>query len=119
MDCHNHFQEIRSKIVVQREELKDRIDKISFKMLDELKLIEETYSIRIKEFHVEIYDLEKAKKALDEMFRDVNILMSSINQLQFKLDDDVLRLKSNLSEISQLKTFLIESNDFKPKDTTA
>jgi hypothetical protein len=114
LDSHNHFQEIRSKIVVQREELKDRIDKISFKMLDELKLIEETYSIRIKEFHVEIYDLEKEKKALDEMFRDVNILMSSINQLQDKLDDDVLRLKSNLSEISQLKTFLIESNDFKP-----
>jgi hypothetical protein len=82
LDCYNHFQEIRRKIDVQREELKDQIDKISFKMLDELKAIEETYSIRIKEFHVEAYDLEKEKNILNETFRDVNLLISSINQLQ-------------------------------------
>jgi Fe-S cluster biosynthesis and repair protein YggX len=114
LDCYNHFQEIRRKIDVQREELKDQIDKHSLTMIDELKAIEEIYAKRIKEFQVETYDLEQEKNILNETFRDVNLLISSINQLQDKLDDDVLRLKSNLSEISQLKTFLIESNDFKP-----
>ncbi len=59
MDCYNHFQEIRRKIDIQREELKDQIDKISFKMIDELKSIEESYSNRIGEFKVESYDLER------------------------------------------------------------
>ena len=101
MDCYNHFQEIRRKIEVQREELKDQIDKISFKMIDQLKAIEESYSIRIKEFQVEAYDLEKEKNILNETFRDVNLLISSINQLQVKQDEAVSRLKSNLGEISQ------------------
>jgi hypothetical protein len=99
---------------VQREELKDQIDKISLAMIDELKAIEETYSIRIKEFKVEAYDLEKEKNILNETFRDVNLLISSINQLQDKQDEAVSRLKLNLDEISQLKSFMTESNDFKP-----
>jgi hypothetical protein len=114
LDCHNHFQEVRRKIDVQREELKDQIDKLSFKMIDELKLIEESYAIRVKEFHVEAYDLEKEKNILNETFRDVNLLISSINQLQVKQDEAASRLKSNLNEISQIKTFLTESNEFKP-----
>ena len=101
MDCYNHFQEIRRKIEVQREELKDQIDKISLAMIDELKAIEDTYSIRIKEFQVEAFDLEKEKQILNETFRDVNLLISSINQLQVKQDEAVSRLKSNLGEISQ------------------
>ncbi len=114
LDCYNHFQEIRRQIEVQREELKDQIDKISLSMIDELKAIEESYSNRIKEFTVESYDLEEEKKILNETFRDVNLLISSINQLQEKQDKAVSRLKLNLSEISQLKTFLTESNGFKP-----
>ena len=58
--------------------------------------------------------MEKEKDILNETFRDVNILISSIYQLQVKQDEAVSRLKLNLSEISQMKTFLIESNDFKP-----
>jgi hypothetical protein len=103
-----------SSIEVQREELKDQIDKISLAMIDELKAIEDTYAIRIKEFKAESYDLEKEKQILNETFRDVNLLISSINQLEVKQDEAASRLKLNLSEISQLKTFLTESNDFQP-----
>jgi hypothetical protein len=114
LDCYNHFQEVRRKIDVQREELKDQIDKISLTMIDQIKTIEISYAIRIKEFKVEAFDLDKEKKILNETFRDVNILISSINLLQVKQDEAASRLKSNLSEISQMKTFLIKSNDFKP-----
>jgi hypothetical protein len=116
LDCYNHFQEIRRKIDVQREELKVQIDKISLTMIDQIKKIEISYAIRIKEFKVDAYDLEKEKKILNETFRDVNLLISSINisKLQVKQDEAASRLKSNLSEISQMKTFLTKSNDFKP-----
>ncbi len=46
LDCYNHFQEIRRKIDIQRVELKDKIDQIALKMIDELKAIEDTYAIR-------------------------------------------------------------------------
>jgi len=114
LDCYNHFQEIRRKIEVQREELKDQIDKLSLAMIDELKAKEETYAKRIREFQVEAINLEKEKNILDETFRDVNLLISSIKQLQVKQDEAVSRLESNLSEISQMKTFMTKSNDFKP-----
>ena len=62
--------------------------------------------------HQNIKSILKEKQTLNETFRDVNILISSINQLQVKQDEAASRLKSNLDEISQLKTFLIESNGF-------
>jgi hypothetical protein len=103
LQSHNHFQEIRRNIEMQREELKDKIDQIALKMIDELKLIEDTYSIRMREFKVEAFDLEKEKKSLNETFRDVNILISSINQLQVKQDEAASRLKSNLFSLKCAK----------------
>jgi hypothetical protein len=47
----------------------------------------------------------KEKKSLNETFRDVNLLISSINQLQVKQGKIVSRLRSNLDVIGQLKTF--------------
>jgi hypothetical protein len=74
LDCHNHFQEIRRKIDVQREELKDQIDKIALAMIDEIKAVEETYANKLKEFKVDVFDFEQEKKILDETFRDVSII---------------------------------------------
>ena len=114
LDRYNHFQEIRRKIEVQREELKDQIDKTALTMIDELRAMEESYADRIEEFQVEAFDLEKEKKDLDETFRDVNLLVKSVNKLRVKNDEAASRIESNLREISQMKTFLTESNDFKP-----
>ena len=57
-DCHNHFQEIRRKIDVQREELKDQIDKIALAMIVEIKAVEETYANKLKEFKADVFDFE-------------------------------------------------------------
>jgi len=43
-DIHNHFQEIRRKIDVQREELKEKIDKVALTMIDQTKAMESSYS---------------------------------------------------------------------------
>ena len=83
-------------------------------MIDELKAIEESYSNRINEFKVESYDLEEEKRLLNETFRDVNLFISTLNQQQAKNDEACSMVKSSLSEISQMKTFMTESNDFEP-----
>ena len=43
LESHNHFQEIRRKIDLQREEIKDEIDKISLAMIEQTKLVEASY----------------------------------------------------------------------------
>jgi hypothetical protein len=68
LNCHNHFQEIRRKIDVQREELKDQIDKIYIYMIDEIKEMEQKHSKSLNEFKVEIFDFDKEKKILNETF---------------------------------------------------
>jgi hypothetical protein len=40
MECCNHFQEIRLKIDKHRHELKEKIDEISWQMIDQAKAFE-------------------------------------------------------------------------------
>jgi uncharacterized coiled-coil DUF342 family protein len=82
-------------------------------MIDELKAIEESYANRIKEFKVDAFDLDKEKNILNKTFRDVNLLVKSVNQLRVKRVEAASRIKSNLRDISQLKTFLTDSNELK------
>ena len=59
LESHNHFQEIRRKIDVQREELKDQIDRIALAMIVEIKAVEESYANKLKEFKADVFDFEK------------------------------------------------------------
>jgi hypothetical protein len=61
MESHNHFQEIRRKLDLQREELKEKIDKIYFEMIDETKEKENSYASRLESlsYKGEIQTLEK------------------------------------------------------------
>ena len=61
MESHNHFQEIRRKLELQREELKEKIDKIYFEMIDKTKEKENSYASRIESlsYKGEIQTLEK------------------------------------------------------------
>ncbi len=44
MECCNHFQEIRCKIDKHREEFKEKIDEISWQMIDQLKAFKRQYT---------------------------------------------------------------------------
>ena len=57
----NHFQEIRRKLELQREELKEKIDKIYFEMIDKTKEKKNSYASRIESlsYKGEIQTLEK------------------------------------------------------------
>jgi DNA repair exonuclease SbcCD ATPase subunit len=112
LDCHNHFQEIRRKIDVQREELKDQIDKIALAMIEQTKEMEQKHLTNSNKFKVDAFDLDKEKKILDETFRDVNLSIESIKELKSKQDETRANIKSKISEIDQLKKVVIKLNDF-------
>jgi hypothetical protein len=112
-DCHNHFQDIRRKIDVQREELKDQIDKIALALIDQTKDMEQNCLTSLNEFKVDVFDFDKEKNILNEIFRDVNLSIESMKELQSKQDESILIIKSKINEVNQLKKFVIQSNEFK------
>jgi hypothetical protein len=112
-DCHNHFQEIRHKIDMQRVELNDQIDKIYMTLIEQTKDMEQKYSKSLNDFKVESFDFDKEQKILNETFRDVNLSAESIKMLQSKQDETIASIKLKVSEINQLKKVLIKSNEFK------
>ena len=111
LDCHNHFQEIRRKIDVQREELKDQIDKIALAMIEQTKEMEQKHLTNSNKFKVDVFDFEKEKKLLDETFRDVNLSIESIKELKSKQDETISNIKSKINEIDQLKKVVIKLNE--------
>ena len=58
--------------------------------------------------------LETEKKNLNETFRDANLKISTIEQLQLKQDTAISIINSKLNEINEMKNSLKISNDFKP-----
>jgi hypothetical protein len=120
LDVHNHFQEIRFKLDENREELKVKIDDIYMDLIEKAKEFEATYlksledqlNASLKSF--EIKSLEQSLKETDEVFRNPNLLIESIRQMQRQQEDLIGELKLKLNEQIQVKENLIGMNEFKP-----
>jgi hypothetical protein len=90
-DVFNHFEEMRFQIDEQREELKKKIDDIALEMIDRIEKHEEIYSNNLKEKFGEnssLYDetrsLENEMNEIDEKFRQPNLLIQTILDMQQK-----------------------------------
>jgi hypothetical protein len=120
LDVHNHFQEIRFKLDEHREELKVKIDDIYMEMIEKTKKIETTYlkSLENKlETSLKSFDttsLEQSLNKTDDSFRDPNLLIESIREMQRQQEESIAKLKLKLDEQSQVKDTLKEMNTFKP-----
>jgi hypothetical protein len=114
LDCHNRFEEIRTKIKIQRDELKSQIDKMSSNLIEQTKRVEAWYSMNLNQFKCEAFDLEKEKKILNEKFRDANLSISAIERLQLKQDTSISSINARLNDINETNISLKNSNDFKP-----
>jgi hypothetical protein len=123
MDVHNHFQEIRFKLDEHREELKVKIDDIYMEMIEKTKKFEATYLKSLKDKlnaslkSIESKSLEQSLKEIEEEFRDPNLSIISIRQMQRKQEESIAKLKLKLEEQSQVKDDLIRMNKFKPNLT--
>jgi hypothetical protein len=120
LDVHNHFQEIRRNIDLHREKLKEKIDDIYMEMIEKTKKFEATYlksledklEASLKSF--ETKSLEQSLKETEESFRNPNLLIESIREMQCTQEEAITELKLKLNEQSQVKDELIRMNEFKP-----
>ena len=84
LKCFEHFQEIRRKIDLQREELKNEIDNIALAMIDQTKEFEMFFMKRLKPEDVISSHLTAGLKVINETFRIQNIYWTS-KQKQLKM----------------------------------
>ena len=120
LDCHNHFQEIRFQLDMHREKLKEKIDEIYMEMIEKTKEFETKYlksfneklPVSFKSF--EAKSVENYLKELEETFRDPNLVIESIEKLQFKQQEAIAKIQPHLNEMVLIKEDLKASNEFKP-----
>ena len=76
---YNHFQEIRRKLDLQREELKVQIDKVYFLIFDQSKEIEASYKSNIERicYNGVLESQNDENKKLEETFRDISLSIDS------------------------------------------
>ena len=114
LTCFNHFQEIRRKIDLQREELKQQIDKIALSMIEQTKKFESKYAKSLKENVENISNLfarntlQIEQKNLNETFRDPTLTLDAIQKMHSLQLSKIKDLQTQMDEVkSNLK-----SNDF-------
>jgi len=120
-DLFEHFQEMRFKIDEHRERLKERIDHIALEMIDQTKKYEALYLRNLKE-HFSSFDDGKSLQIklteIEELLRDPNLLIESIQKMQQKQDESLNEIKIKLNKINQVKEFCEETNVFYPNSSS-
>jgi hypothetical protein len=119
LDCKNHFQEVRRHIDLTKEKLKENIDAIAMEMIDKtnefevsyLKSLNDNLDASLKMFEKKSYDMEL--KEIDDEFRNPNLLIESIKQMQLKQQKDVAEIQIELNKMMQANRNLKASNEFK------
>jgi hypothetical protein len=119
LDCKNHFQEVRRQIDLTREKLKENIDVIAMEMIDKtnefemsyLKSLNDNIEVSLKMFEKKNYDVEL--KEIDDKFRNPNLLIESIKEMQLKQKKDVAEIQIELNKMMQANKNLKSSNEFK------
>jgi hypothetical protein len=118
LELHEHFQEIRFKIDLHREKLKEKIDEIYIDMIEKTKRIEMSYAKNLdtnRTCYARL-DLDKERQRIDNEFREPNLTMALIEQMQFEQSVLTTDLKARLDKMFQTKEF-IKTNTFKPAYT--
>jgi hypothetical protein len=118
LNYHSYFQEIRFKLDEHREELKQKIDDIYMEMIDKtkkieaanLKSLEDNMNAFLKSFQTT--SLEQRLNETEDTFREPNLLIESIREMQRQQETAIAELKLRLDEQSQVN--LVEMNEFIP-----
>ena len=123
LDCHNHFQEVRRQIDLQREKLKKKIDKIALEMIENTKKIEasclNSLSDDLNSFLkcVLTKSIGEDLKEVAEKFRDPQLLIKTIEEMNLKQQEAIATIQSKLNEMTRIKEDIKASNQFKPNLT--
>ena len=104
LDVFDYFREIRFQIDEHRERLKQQIDDISLGMINEANKQEETFTKNLKDvFERSSFDdsksLEDALADIEETYRDPNLLIQTIQDMQQKQHESLKDIQVKLNEI--------------------
>jgi len=110
-----HFESIRRKIQVQSKNLKSKIDKISAEMIEETNRIEATYKITYENISPgrEFTNFERETQDLNELFRNVNLSLDSMEEILTERNESNVDLKSKLMKFTEIENHLFTTNKFK------
>jgi hypothetical protein len=101
-DVFDHFQEMRFQIDEHRERLKERIDEIALKMIDDTKEDEVLYLNSLK-VSFSSFDQSKSLKnelnQIEDTFRHPNLLVTRIKEMQGKQNRDMIEIQFKINEI--------------------
>jgi len=112
-DLFEHFQELRFQIDEHREKLKEKIDRIALRMIDDSKKYEALYLRNIKEnlFQTQSFEsLEKELNDIEDTFRNPNLLIQTIREMQRKQEESLKDIQIKLNEMNQVKDNLEATN---------
>jgi hypothetical protein len=117
-----HFQEMRFQIDEHREKLKAKIDELALAMIDDTtknaklylsSLLKETLLEDSSSFHVS-KSLENELNQIEDTFRNPNLLIASIQEMQTKQEASLKDIQLKLNQMNQLKDNLKATNEFQP-----
>ena len=115
-DVFNHFQELRFQIDEHRERLKEKIDDVALEMIEQTKKCEAEYLKSLKENLLSSFgdskSLDKDLEEIEEYFRNPNLLIQSIKEMQQRQEESLKEIQSKLNEINQVKVDLKATNEF-------
>jgi hypothetical protein len=116
LECHEHFQEMRKQIEMQR----DKINDICMEMIETTQKYEKSYLKNLNEKldtclkSFEIKSVDEGLRELEETFRNPNLLIKSIKEMYQKQEEFIQTLQSKLNGLNQIIEDLKASNQFKP-----
>jgi hypothetical protein len=113
----NHFEEIRSQIDQHRDKLKEVIDAIALKIKYETKFYENIYSKSLIESFASFNhskSLENELNQMEETFRNPNLLIETIREMQLKQEKSLNCIQLKLNEMNLVKDNLKSITEFQP-----
>ena len=109
------FSEVRRKIELQRETLKNKIDRISLRMIELTREKENVYKQKLTEIlqNEPQVNIEQCKQTLTNEYRKPDLAMKTVKQLHDELELKVCEFQAKLNKFDLL-TNRLKSIEFKP-----
>jgi hypothetical protein len=116
-----HFQEIRRKIDLQREELKNEIDKIALAMIEQTKEFEIFFMKRLEPNREIASEYTTELEFVNEAFREPEALLelekTPIENVQSEISEKLEALKTHFKEFDEMMNHFFATNSFQPNLT--
>ena len=100
LKSHDHFAEIKRKIDIQREQLKEKIEAIYLAMIRQVEQDEAFYKRKLEESrNIKEFDLSRVKESLDDEFRKIDLKIELVHQLKRENEANVNDLQARLEQL--------------------